>query len=258
MPQPDGHLSVFPHIMLDRAKPGLIAVNSAGVRFVNEANSYHDFVEGMLRSHQTTPSIPSFLICDRSFIRDFGLGLIHPGTRDLTRFIKSGYLFQGESVAKLAQASASMAARWPAPSSGIIDLPRPASMRISAAAPANSTASTAIPQQAEPVPAQNRSRPLFCGGGLAFRPREQRGIAHRHQRPRADIRTAADPGPLCRGSRRRLDFPRHLSRARHHDRPGHGVCVARGDGYRRASGHDADAAYLIGGRGSTASPASIR
>ena len=104
MPQPDGHLSVFPHIMLDRAKPGLIAVNSAGVRFVNEANSYHDFVEGMLRSHQTTPSIPSFLICDRSFIRDFGLGLIHPGTRDLTRFIKAGYLFQGDSIAKLAQA----------------------------------------------------------------------------------------------------------------------------------------------------------
>jgi succinate dehydrogenase/fumarate reductase flavoprotein subunit len=104
MPQPDGHISVFPHIMLDRAKPGLIAVNGAGVRFVNEANSYHDFVAGMLRSHQTTPSIPSFLICDRSFIRDYGLGLIHPGTRDLTRFIQSGYLFQGDSVAKLAEA----------------------------------------------------------------------------------------------------------------------------------------------------------
>jgi succinate dehydrogenase/fumarate reductase flavoprotein subunit len=103
MPQPDGHLSVFPHIMLDRAKPGLIAVNSAGRRFVNEANSYHDFVEGMLRSHQTTPSIPAFLICDRSFIRDYGIGLIHPGTRNLTRFIRAGYLFQGDSVAQLAQ-----------------------------------------------------------------------------------------------------------------------------------------------------------
>jgi succinate dehydrogenase/fumarate reductase flavoprotein subunit len=103
MPQPDGHLSVFPHIMLDRAKPGLIAVNGAGMRFVNEANSYHDFVEAMLRSHRTAPSIPSFLICDRSFIHDYGLGLIHPGTRDLTRFISSGYLSQGDSVAKLAQ-----------------------------------------------------------------------------------------------------------------------------------------------------------
>ena len=103
MPQEDGHLSVFPHIMLDRAKPGLIAVNRSGARFVNEANSYHDFVEGMLRSHLMTPSIPSFLICDRNFIRDYGLGLIHPGTRDLTRFIKSGYLLQGDSIEKLAQ-----------------------------------------------------------------------------------------------------------------------------------------------------------
>jgi len=50
MQRPDGHTSVFPHIMLDRAKPGVIAVNSSGRRFVNEANSYHDFVEAMLRS----------------------------------------------------------------------------------------------------------------------------------------------------------------------------------------------------------------
>ena len=103
MRQPDGHLSVFPHIMLDRAKPGLIAVNGAGRRFVNEANSYHDFVEGMLHSHRTTPSIPSFLVCDRSFIRDYGLGLIHAGTRDLTRYIDAGYLFHGDSIAELAQ-----------------------------------------------------------------------------------------------------------------------------------------------------------
>ena len=34
--------------MLDRAKPGLLAVDATGRRFVNEANSYHDFVDGML------------------------------------------------------------------------------------------------------------------------------------------------------------------------------------------------------------------
>jgi succinate dehydrogenase/fumarate reductase flavoprotein subunit len=103
MQQPDGHTSVFPHIMLDRAKPGVIAVNSSGRRFVNEANSYHDFVEAMLRSHATASSIPSYLICDRSFIRDYGLGLIHPGTRNLSRYIRSGYLFCGDTVAILAK-----------------------------------------------------------------------------------------------------------------------------------------------------------
>ncbi|MGN5477838.1 FAD-binding protein [Cupriavidus basilensis] len=39
---------LFPHLYLDRAKPGLIAVNKAGKRFVNEGASYHHFVEGML------------------------------------------------------------------------------------------------------------------------------------------------------------------------------------------------------------------
>jgi succinate dehydrogenase/fumarate reductase flavoprotein subunit len=103
MQQPDGHLSVFPHIMLDRAKPGLIAVNGAGRRFVNEADSYHDFVEAMLLSHRSVPSIPSFLVCDRSFIRDYGLGLVHPGTRDLARYLRAGYLLTGDSPAQLAR-----------------------------------------------------------------------------------------------------------------------------------------------------------
>src|SRR4051812_2397347 len=49
MRQPDGQLSVFPHIILDRAKPGLLAVDGSGRRFVNEADSYHDFVTAMLR-----------------------------------------------------------------------------------------------------------------------------------------------------------------------------------------------------------------
>lgn len=104
MQRPDGTASVYPHIILDRAKPGLIAVNSAGRRFVNEADSYHDFVAAMLRAHQTVPSIPAFLICDGSFIRDYGLGLVHPGTRDISRFLESGYLKRGDTLAALAQA----------------------------------------------------------------------------------------------------------------------------------------------------------
>jgi succinate dehydrogenase/fumarate reductase flavoprotein subunit len=104
MQRPDGTASVYPHIILDRAKPGLIAVNSAGRRFVNEADSYHDFVAAMLRAHQSVPSIPAFLICDGTFIRDYGIGLVHPGTRDLSRFLQSGYLKRADSLAALAQA----------------------------------------------------------------------------------------------------------------------------------------------------------
>jgi succinate dehydrogenase/fumarate reductase flavoprotein subunit len=103
MKQSDGHLSVFPHIMLDRAKPGLLAVDASGRRFVNEANSYHDFVEGMLQSNRSPVSVPAYLICDRSFISDFGIGLVHPGTKSLRRFIAANYLLEGRTIAELAK-----------------------------------------------------------------------------------------------------------------------------------------------------------
>jgi 3-oxosteroid 1-dehydrogenase len=97
--------TVYPHILLDRAKPGLIAVNKEGRRFVNESDSYHDFVEGMLRANAATPSVPAWLICDRGFIRDYGLGLVHPGAgaRQIARYVADGYLHRGETLAALAQ-----------------------------------------------------------------------------------------------------------------------------------------------------------
>jgi succinate dehydrogenase/fumarate reductase flavoprotein subunit len=100
-----GGETVYPHILLDRAKPGLIAVNADGRRFVNEADSYHDFVEGMLRANASSPSVPAWLVCDRGFIRDYGLGLVHPGAgrREIARYIADGYLQRAETLGALAQ-----------------------------------------------------------------------------------------------------------------------------------------------------------
>jgi succinate dehydrogenase/fumarate reductase flavoprotein subunit len=96
--------TVYPHILLDRAKPGLIAVNRDGRRFVNESDSYHDFVEAMLRSNASAPSVPAWLICDRGFIRDYGLGLVHAGagSRQIARYVADGYLSRGETLMELA------------------------------------------------------------------------------------------------------------------------------------------------------------
>jgi 3-oxosteroid 1-dehydrogenase len=103
MKWPDGRTSVYPHIILDRSKPGLIAINKSGRRFVNESDSYHDFVMAMLRANETKPSVPAYLICDRSFIRDYGIGVVHPGTKDLTQFIRAGYLIRGDTLHELAE-----------------------------------------------------------------------------------------------------------------------------------------------------------
>ena len=78
-----GGRGAYPHLALDRAKPGLIAVNAAGRRFVDEAVSYHDFVVGMHRSHETVPTIPAWLVCDRAFVERYGLGRVPPGRRSL-------------------------------------------------------------------------------------------------------------------------------------------------------------------------------
>lgn len=98
----DDRIATYPHIR-DRPKPGLIAVNSAGRRFVNESNSYHDFVEAMFASHKEVPSIPAYLICDRRFIHDYGLGVIHPVWQNLSYFVKRGYLVSAPTLEELAR-----------------------------------------------------------------------------------------------------------------------------------------------------------
>ncbi|MCB1383477.1 MAG: FAD-dependent oxidoreductase, partial [Notoacmeibacter sp.] len=39
----DGSTAVFPHFVLDRSKPGIMAVGRDGRRFTNESRSYHEF-----------------------------------------------------------------------------------------------------------------------------------------------------------------------------------------------------------------------
>jgi succinate dehydrogenase/fumarate reductase flavoprotein subunit len=102
VPRPDGSKGLFPHLVLDRAKPGLIAVNSAGRRFVNEAASYHDFVLTMFESHQTTPTMPAWLICDAAFLGRYGLGVIYPGHRNPGKFVDSGYITSAQTLDDLA------------------------------------------------------------------------------------------------------------------------------------------------------------
>jgi 3-oxosteroid 1-dehydrogenase len=98
----DGSTAVYPHIVLDRSKPGLIAVGAAGERFVNEAVSYHEFVRAMYRAPEALSAIPAFLVCDRAFIGRYGLGLIRPHTPSLRKYVASGYLQQGGTIAELA------------------------------------------------------------------------------------------------------------------------------------------------------------
>jgi succinate dehydrogenase/fumarate reductase flavoprotein subunit len=97
----DGSTAIFPHTVTDRAKPGLIAVNQLGRRFVNEAVSYHEFVQAQLRD--ADHSIPAWLICDRRFLWKYGLGRVRPFALSVAHECSSGYLQRADTLSALAE-----------------------------------------------------------------------------------------------------------------------------------------------------------
>jgi 3-oxosteroid 1-dehydrogenase len=101
----DGSTAVFPHIW-DRAKPGLVAVNSAGRRFVDESVSYHRFTRAMYDSHKSVPSIPAWLVVDSRALTKYGLGMVRPHLPAALRrkYVDAGYLVSADTVRGLAAA----------------------------------------------------------------------------------------------------------------------------------------------------------
>ena len=100
--RPDGQKAVYPHTVTDRGKPGMLAVNKAGKRFTNEADSYHEFVHAMFRAHNQCQAIPAYLLCDRRALRKYGLGAIQPMTLRLGSYRRSGYLLEAPTMRALA------------------------------------------------------------------------------------------------------------------------------------------------------------
>ena len=57
----------------------------------------------MQAHHAVTPSVPSWLICDASALKRYGIGMIRPGGKGLAPFLADGYLKKGNTLADLAQ-----------------------------------------------------------------------------------------------------------------------------------------------------------
>ena len=94
----DRSTGVFPHIVLDRAKPGLIAVDRRGRRFVNEGINYHQFCVAQYRHD----AVPCWFICDARFLRRYGMGAVRPGGRSTKDWIRRGYLKSAATLDQLA------------------------------------------------------------------------------------------------------------------------------------------------------------
>ena len=103
VPRADGTSGPFPHFV-DRSKPGVIAVVRSGARFVNESDSYHDFIQAMVAA---TPDQEhcAWFICDHPTLRRYGLGFAKPFPLPLRPYLQSGYLLRGRTIEDLAAAS---------------------------------------------------------------------------------------------------------------------------------------------------------
>jgi hypothetical protein len=69
---------------------------------LNESTSYHLFGLAMQEANRSTPSIPAFLICDAAALRQYGIGMVRPGGKNLEPFLADGYLTAGNTLAELA------------------------------------------------------------------------------------------------------------------------------------------------------------
>jgi len=104
VPLGDGEVGVFPHLV-DRYKPGIIAVTRHGRRFCNESDSYHDVGAAMIRACEDEDETAAWLICDHPTIRKYGLGYAKPAPVPVQIYTRSGYLLKGDTLTELAQAA---------------------------------------------------------------------------------------------------------------------------------------------------------
>ncbi|MDM0117828.1 FAD-dependent oxidoreductase [Variovorax sp. J22R133] len=91
-----GRTTRITHIM-DRSKPGIIAVRADGRRFTNEGANYHEFGAAIIAGRQ-----PTYLIASHDALRRYGLGFAKPFPVPLFPYLRSGYLTRGATLEQLA------------------------------------------------------------------------------------------------------------------------------------------------------------
>lgn len=104
IPGLSGVEGVWPHLV-DRMKPGFIAVSRRGKRFVDESGSYHHFIPGMIRSSEQegeTEAI-AWLVADARAVKFWGMGFVRPFPVPKGRYLRNGYLLRGDTLADLAR-----------------------------------------------------------------------------------------------------------------------------------------------------------
>ncbi|OJF14764.1 3-oxosteroid 1-dehydrogenase [Couchioplanes caeruleus] len=88
--------------LAERTLPGSLMVNSAGVRFVNEAAPYSDVVHVMYDKNGITPDIPAWLIFDQNYRNRYLFGDIAPAFPFPDSWYDAGAVYRSSTLGGLA------------------------------------------------------------------------------------------------------------------------------------------------------------
>jgi 3-oxosteroid 1-dehydrogenase len=83
-------------------KPHSIVVDQSGVRYMNEAGSYMEFCQNMLKRNKTVPAIPSWWIVDQQHMDKYMYTGTMPGSKKPQEWYESGFLKRANTIEQLA------------------------------------------------------------------------------------------------------------------------------------------------------------
>ena len=83
-------------------KPHSFVVDQSGVRYMNEAGSYMEFCQNMLKRDKTVPAVPSWWIVDQQYMDDYMYTGTMPGTKKPQEWYDSGFLKRADTIEELA------------------------------------------------------------------------------------------------------------------------------------------------------------
>ena len=101
---PDNTGDFLPQMQMNIAKPHAMLVDQTGVRYQNEGGSYSTFTRNMMNRHKVAPAVPSWMILDSDYTRQYMLAGTLPGSPQREKWVRSGFLRKGDTIEALAKA----------------------------------------------------------------------------------------------------------------------------------------------------------
>jgi 3-oxosteroid 1-dehydrogenase len=90
-------------LQMQLAKPHAFLVDQSAERYQNECGSYMEFCKNVLARNETVPAIPSWMIMDSQFLKNYMLADTMPGSKKPDSWFSENYMRTGRTIEELAE-----------------------------------------------------------------------------------------------------------------------------------------------------------